>query len=76
MKKSVEIGQLYQAVGKASGSWRVAKLVDQSGILHARLVSTDNNRDQRLMACSVVLDPARYRLTRDIDARYDNEAAE
>lgn len=76
MKKSVEIGQLYQAVGKAPISWEVAKLVDQAGIPHARLVSTDNNRDQRLMACSVVLDPARYRLTRDVDPRHDSEAAE
>jgi len=71
MKKHVEIGQLYQSVGKAAISWEVAKLVDQAGIPHARLISMDSNRDQRLVACSVILDPSRYKMTRDIGPRTD-----
>ena len=64
MKRNVEIGQLYQSVGKPSLTWEVAKIVDQAGIPHARLVSPDG-RDQRLVACSVIVDAARYRLARD-----------
>jgi len=65
MKRNVEIGQLYQSVGKPSLTWEVAKIVDQAGIPHARLVSPDG-RDQRLVACSVIIDAARYRLARDV----------
>jgi len=68
MKKLVEIGQLYQSVGKPALTWEVAKIVDQAGIPHARLVSLDG-RDQRLVACSVIVDAARYRLTRDVAPR-------
>jgi hypothetical protein len=76
MKKHVEIGQLYQSVGKSPIAWEVAKLVDQSGIPHARLISMDSNRDQRLVACSVILEQARYRLVRDVTPRNESDAAE
>jgi hypothetical protein len=76
MKKHVEIGQLYQSVGKAAISWEVAKLVDQAGIPHARLISMDSNRDQRLVACSVVLEQGRYKLLRDVPPRRESDAAE
>lgn len=75
MKKQVEIGQLYQSVGKPSLTWEVAKIVDQAGIPHARLVSLDG-RDQRLVACSVIIDASRYRLTRDAAPRGHDSAAE
>ena len=75
MKKHVEIGQLYKSVGKAAIPWEVAKLVDQAGIPHARLISMDSNRDQRLVACSVVLDHARYTLVRDVAPRNSVEPA-
>jgi hypothetical protein len=73
MKKQVEIGQLYQSVGKPSLTWEVAKIVDQSGIPHARLMSLDG-RDQRLVACSVIIDSSRYRLTRESGRAHDNAA--
>lgn len=73
MKKQLEIGQWYQSVGKPSLTWEVAKIVDQAGIPHARLVSLDG-RDQRLVACSVIVDPARYRLTRDAGRSHDSAA--
>lgn len=62
MKRQIAIGQQYQAVGRATMVWEVAKIVEQGGIPHARLVSMDNFRDTRLVACSILLDPARYRL--------------
>ena len=64
MKKNVEIGQTYQSVGKPILTWQVAKIVDQAGIPHARLVSPDG-REQRLVACSVIGDNARYRMVRE-----------
>jgi hypothetical protein len=76
MKRHVEIGQLYQSIGKAAIQWEVAKLVDQAGIPHARLISMDSNRDQRLVACSVVLEQSRYKLLRDVAPRSESDAAE
>lgn len=75
MKKHVEVGQVYQSIGRNGTVWEVAKLVDQVGILHARLISMDNNRDQRLVACSVILESARYRLVRDVDSHGAEEMA-
>ena len=65
MSKQVEVGQHYQNAGKAVIVWEVAKIVTQVGILHARLISIDGNRDTRLVACSVLLDTGRYRIVRD-----------
>lgn len=66
---------MYQSVGKPSLTWEVAKIVDQAGIPHARLVSLDG-RDQRLVACSVIVDASRYRLTRDGHRGHHDSAAE
>lgn len=74
MKKQVEVGQVYQSVGKPPLTWEVAKIVDQAGIPHARLVSMDG-RDQRLVACSVIIDASRYRLSRDAGPRGADSAA-
>ena len=75
MKKQVEIGQLYQSVGKPSLTWEVAKIVEPARIPHARLVSL-GGRDPRLGACSGGGDTARYRLTRDSGHRGHDNAAE
>lgn len=65
MSKQVEIGQQFQSAGKVTITWEVVKIVNQGGIAHARLLSTDGNGDVRLMACSVLLDHGRYRMVRE-----------
>lgn len=62
-KKHVQIGQVFQPVGAASGrGWRVMATVDLLGIPHARIVSTEDNRVSKTLSCSVLADSSHYRL--------------
>lgn len=62
-KKRVQVGQVYQTVGSSVGrTWRVKATVDLFGIPHARVVSTEDEGDIKTLSCTVLVDPAHYRL--------------
>jgi hypothetical protein len=62
-KKRVQVGQVYQSVGSASGrNWRVTATVDVFGIPHARVVCTEDEGDMKTLSCLILADPTHYRL--------------
>ena len=68
-KHHVQPGQVYQAIGAASGrSWRVKDTLDLFGIPHARVVSTEDEGDQKTLSCLVLADTDYYRMIEDAPA--------
>jgi len=62
-KHHVQVGQVYQSVGSASGrSWRVRDTVTLFGIPHARVVSTEEEGDVKTLSCLVLSDSDHFRL--------------
>jgi hypothetical protein len=62
-KKRVQVGQVYQSVGTASGrNWRVVSTVDVYGIPHARVVSAEDEGDMKTLSCLILTDTTHYRL--------------
>lgn len=62
-KKQIQIGQVYQTVGSASGrAWRVKATVSLLGIPHARVVSTEDEGDMKTLSCFILADGDYYKL--------------
>lgn len=61
-KKRVEIGQVFQSVGSPNGrTWRVRSTRTLYGILHAELVSTEDEGDAKTLSCLILADTSHYR---------------
>jgi len=62
-KHQVQVGQVYQAIGAASGrSWRVKDTLTLFGIPHARVVSTEDEGDSKTLSCLILSDTGYYRM--------------
>lgn len=62
-KRQIQVGQVYQSVGSASGrAWRVKATINLLGIPHARVVSTEDEGDMKTLSCLVLADNDYYRL--------------
>jgi len=68
-KHHVRVGQVYQAIGAASGrSWRVRDTMTLFGIPHARVVSTEDEGDRKTLSCLILADSGYYRMIEDAPA--------